>query len=109
MRRLPYLIAAAAISGFALSGGSASAAPLSSGVASGTAVQEIQEGLVQKVHGFHCRRRWSDYRGWHRHRRACRDAYFYPGFVPFFGLSIIDNDFRFRRHHRFRRHKDWWD
>jgi hypothetical protein len=116
MRKLPCLLAAAAISGLAFVT-PISASPLASGLApSNTAVPSVDDGLIQKVHGFHCRRKFSNRRGWHRHRRACYDYGFYEPYpyhyglgVPFFGLSIIDDDFRFRRHHRFRRHKDWWD
>ena len=114
------LLAAAAISGLAFATPS-SANPLASGLALGTnTIPTMNEGLVQKVHGSHCRRKYSNRRGWHRHRRACNDyddygyygspSYGYGLGVPFFsfGFSDFDNG---RRHHRFRRHggKKNWD
>jgi hypothetical protein len=116
MRKVPYLLAAAAISGLALSATPSSASPLASGLASGNAaIPQASEGLVQKVHGWHCRKRWSRRLGAHRHRRACRDydyySYGYPGFgfgVPFFAFHFFDDDDG-RRHHRrkFRRHRKY--
>jgi hypothetical protein len=113
MRKIPYLLAAAAISGLALTT-PGSASPLTGGLTSGTAaIPELGEGLVQKVHGWHCRKRYSHRRGWHRHRRACYDDYSYryhPGYTygygaPFFSFYFYDDDGRRRRGHR-RRHKD---
>ena len=73
MKKLTYLLAAAAMSGgLALVATPASAGPLTTGIGN-AAVPQMDEGLVQKVHGWHCRKRWSSYRGWHRHRRACDD------------------------------------
>jgi hypothetical protein len=109
MKRVLYLFAAAAISGLALATPS-SASPLASGLSTGTSsVPQADETLVQKVHGWHCRRRSG-----HRHRRACYDddygygyygSYGYPyggfGFgFPFLGFSFYDND----NHHSWRRH-----
>jgi hypothetical protein len=109
MNRIPYLIAAAAISGLALTANPASASPLTSGLG-GATVPEFNEGLVQKVHGYHCRKRWGWYRGHkylHRHRRAC--AYHRPGVfigVPFVGLSFgLGHRHRHHHHH----HGMWWD
>jgi hypothetical protein len=114
MRKIPYLLAAAAISGFALSATPGIASPLAGGLTSGNVtVPEASEGLVQKVHGWHCRKRWSRYRGWHRHRRACYRDYSYRyrpyrhgfGFgVPFVGFSF---GFGPRHRHRHWRHWDW--
>jgi len=120
MRKVSYLLAAAALSGLALSATPSSASPLASGLASGGAVPQLDEGLIQKVHGWHCRKRWSKRWGWHRHRRACYDddygyypySYGYPGyglgFAPFFGFTFFDDDdHHHRRHHRWRRHHNW--
>jgi hypothetical protein len=115
MRKVPYLLAAAAISGLALSATPSSANPLASGLASGNAaIPQASEGLVQKVHGWHCRKRWSRRLGSHRHRRACYDddysyGYGYPGIgfgAPFFAFQFFDDDDG-RRHHRrkFRRQR----
>lgn len=56
------------------------AAPASSAAVSGMA-QPLAKlpGLVEKVHGFHCRMAFGydprvGYRRWHRHPRACRGA-----------------------------------
>jgi hypothetical protein len=123
MRKLPCIIAAAALSGLTL-GSPAVANPLAVGLAGGsTAVPELNEGLVQKVHGWHCRARKGWYHGhkrWHRHRRACYDyddyddygyGYGYGGYPyggypygygysPFvLGFSFGDNHRRHRRHH----------
>jgi hypothetical protein len=115
MRKLPYLLAAAAISGLALSAVPGSASPLAGGLASGNAaLPEVSDGLIQKVHGWHCRRKWSRRWGRHRHRRACYDDYYYPGYglgvVPFFSFQFFDDDDgrRHRRRH-FRRHRRHWD
>ena len=57
-------------------------------------------GLVQKVHGWHCsrrygwvghrhRRRWHSHRRWHRHRRACYSYYNYRyDYGPYIYYSI---------------------
>lgn len=121
MRKLPYLCAAAALSGLALFSAPGSATPVASGLATGgTAVPTLTQDLVQKVHGWHCRKRWSKRAGWHRHRRACYDDYGYYddydyydygypgyglGFAPFFGFQFFDDDDHHFRGHRFRGHK----
>jgi len=104
--RLPFLLIAAAVSGFALSSGTTSASPVTSGLADGnTARPELSDGLVQKVHGWHCRKRYGWYHGhkyWHRHRRACDDYGYYPYSygTPFvFGFSFGDFDRHHRHHH----------
>jgi hypothetical protein len=116
------LLAAAAISGLAFATPS-SASPLAGGAAIGNnAIPTANEALVQKVHGWHCRRKHSNRRGWHRHRRACNDYddygfYGHPGYgyglgvVPFFSFGFSDFDGGRRHHHRFRRHggKKHWD
>jgi hypothetical protein len=105
MNKLSYLAAAAAISGLALTATPASAGPLASGLTTGNAaVPLMDEGLVQKVHGWHCR-----WRRGHRHRRACYDddyhyGYGYPGYgfgFPFFAFSFFDDD----DHHHWRGHR----
>ena len=76
MRNLKYIRAAAAMGGLITLPQTGSASPLATGVASGTLIQpELTEGLVQKVHGWHCRKRYGWYhhhKYWHRHYRACR-------------------------------------
>jgi hypothetical protein len=108
MKKVPYLLAAAAISGLALSATPSSANPLANGLASGNvAIPQASDGLVQKVHSWHCRKRFSRRLGWHRHRRACYDddysyGYGYPGIgfgAPFFAFQFFDDDDG-RRHHR---------
>jgi hypothetical protein len=76
MRRFSFLLAAVAIGGVVLCANPSSAGPLASGLVSGIAA-EFSDGLVQKVHGYHCKQRKGWYRGkrrWHRHARACRDS-----------------------------------
>ena len=105
MRRVPYLFAAAAVAGLAFTANPGAASPLASGLSSGAGtVPEVNEGLVQKVHSWHCRKRWSKRFGWHRHRRACGYSY-YPYGAPFlsFGLFFGDDDRHHRRH--FRKHR----
>jgi hypothetical protein len=115
------LLAAAAISGLAFATPS-SASPLASGAAIGNnTIPTANEGLVQKVHGWHCRRKYTNRRGWHRHRRACNDyddygSYGYPGYAyglgaPFITFGFSDFDGGRRHHHRWRRHggKKNWD
>jgi hypothetical protein len=125
MRKLPLLMAAAAIGALGFTAGPSMASPLAGGLTNGT-LPELNEGPVQKVHGWHCRKRYGWYRGHkyrHRHRRACDDyndyddysygyspyGYGYPyayGFGgPFIGFSFGDGGHRrhFRRHH----HKNW--
>jgi hypothetical protein len=96
MRTLPYAIAVAAISGLALGAGPAAASPLATGLGSGNAaIPEVGEGLVQKVHGWHCRRKFGWYRGdkyWHRHRRACDYSYDPYGPSVSFGFFVGDFD-----------------
>jgi hypothetical protein len=110
MRKLPYLIATAALSGLALSAAPASASPITSGLANGNVPAVSEDGLVQKVHRWHCRKRYGWFRGhkrWHRHWRACDDYSLRYG-VPTFGFSIfIDDDdhdrkrFRKKRKHNY--------
>ena len=77
LRKASCLLAAAAISGLALAATPSSASPLASGLANGnTALPALTEGLVKKVHGWHCGKRKGWYHGhrvWHRHRQACYD------------------------------------
>ena len=74
------------------------------------------DSLVQKVHGWHCRRRYGwvrhchdgychAHRRWHRHRRACvryypRSYYYGPGY--YYGPRIYIGP-RYYRKRRFRR------
>jgi hypothetical protein len=88
MRLLPYLIALAWISGAALTAGSLSASPLSGGLAKNNSIlPEISESMVQKAHGWHCRKGKGWYHGkrrWHRHWRACRhDGYPHSYYRPY--------------------------
>ncbi len=115
MRKLTYLAAAAAISSLALAANPASANPLAGGLTDrNLSTVELNDGLVQKVHRWHCRKRFGWFRGhrrWHRHWRACDDDHVGFGVVPFFSFTIFDDDddhFHKRRfHHRrkFRRHR----
>jgi hypothetical protein len=111
MRKIPYLIAAAAISGFALSATPGIASPLAGGLTGGNVtVPEASEGLIQKVHGYHCRKRYSHRRGWHRHRRACHYSYRYRPYRYGFGAPFVAFSFGFGPRHR-HRHRHWrhWD
>jgi X-X-X-Leu-X-X-Gly heptad repeat protein len=119
MRNLKYLFAAAAIGSLMVLPQASSANPLAtSGLGSlGSGTPAIADGLVQRVHGWHCRKRWSKRRGWHRHRRACYDDYsyydddyYYPhhyGYhaYPFFPAPFIGFHFGGKRRH----HWDWDD
>jgi hypothetical protein len=83
MQRPPYLLAAAVLSSLALSAGPSSASPLASGLANAI-ISEVHQDRVQKVHGWHCRKRFGWYRGhkwWHQHWRACQDYDPTIGFV----------------------------
>jgi hypothetical protein len=117
MRKLPLLMAAAAIGALGFTAGPSMASPLAGGLTNGT-LPELNEGLV-KVHGWHCRKRYGWYRHhkyWHRHRRACDDyddysyypySYGYPyayGFGPSIEFSFGD----FGGHHRRRHHHKNW-
>jgi hypothetical protein len=82
MRRTTCLLAAAMF-GAVFSAGLAVGMPLNSGLALRQGnLPEIANGMVQKAHGWHCRKRKGWYHGnrrWHRHARACEDyAYDYP-------------------------------
>jgi hypothetical protein len=119
MTSIRCLLAAGAIGGLAaMTAGAASATPLASGLAIGTAPQ-FDESFVQKVHGWHCYKKYGWYRGhkWrHRHLRACEDYYddyddyddyrYYPysyGYSPFVLGFSFGNFGHHRRHH----HKHW--
>jgi hypothetical protein len=103
MRKLPYLFAAAALGGVALAMTPGSASPLTSGLTSGSNVPELNDGMVQKVHGWHCRKRYGWYHGykqWHRHRRACYDEDYRPGiYGPGIGLNFYFSDDNHHHHH----------
>src|SRR5688572_5749414 len=132
MRKLTYLLAIAYIGGLASLSSPSQAGPLAAGLAGAQAtVPAIGDDLVQKVHRWHCRRRYGWYHGhkrWHRHRRACHDYdydygyyddHYYGGYpyagLPFFSFQFFDDDdhhFR-RRHHRhnrkWRKRRKHWD
>jgi hypothetical protein len=105
MRSIPYFLAAAAIGGLALATPSL-ASPLANGLSGASTVPaELNEGLVQNVHRWHCKRRYSNRLGWHRHRRACGYSY-YPYYAPSFSFGLFIDDDDGRRHKRkFRRHR----
>src|SRR5688500_4371354 len=118
MRKLPYLVAAAAIGGMALTAGPSFANPLAGGLTNGiTMAAELDDGLVQKVHRWHCSRRFGWYRGhkrWHRHWRACDDYDdygHYGGPNVSFGVFIGDDDDhdgrRFKKKRRFKKYKKY--
>jgi hypothetical protein len=127
MRKLPLFMAAAAIGAFGLSAGPSMASPLAGGLTGGTAA-ELNEGLVQKVHGWHCSRRYGWYhhhKYWHRHRRACADyndysydyspyaygGYPYGGYPYAYGFGAPFIGFSFGgfggHHHRHHHHGNW--
>lgn len=126
MKKLSYWAAAAAISGLALAATPASASPLKGGLNLG-GVPQVDGGLVQKVRGWHCSRKWSKRLGKHRHRRACKDRYDdyshydndvyggYPGYYGFgapfvtFGSFDDDDDHHGRSHHRFKKRRHHGD
>jgi hypothetical protein len=104
MRKLPYLFVAAALGGVALSMTPSLASPLTSGLTLGSNVPELNDGMVQKVHGWHCRKRYGWYHGhkwWHRHRRACYDNDYRPGvYGPGIGLNFYFSDDDDHHHHK---------
>jgi hypothetical protein len=129
MRKLSYLLAIAAVGGLTSLSSPSQAGPVAAGLAGAQAtVPAVSDDLVQKVHRWHCRRRYGWFRGhkrWHRHRRACYDyddydyhdngydnGYYYGGYpyyggLPFFAFQFSDDDddhFRRRHHHR---HRKW--
>jgi hypothetical protein len=74
------------------------ASPLGKAVQTGDRVAfDLENGLLQKVHRWHCERRKGWYKGkrtWHRHRRACRNrdylqpypgSYWGPAPLPYYG------------------------
>jgi hypothetical protein len=72
MRNLKYLLAAAAVGSLLALPQTSSASPLATGLGTAnTGTPAIADEFVQKVHGWHCSRKWSKRLGKHRHRRAC--------------------------------------
>ena len=74
MRNLKCLLAAAALGGFVALPAAGSAGPLPGGSLAASSSPLVADGLVQKVHGWHCYKRKGWYHGhrvWHRHYRAC--------------------------------------
>jgi hypothetical protein len=93
MRHLKHLIAIAAIGSLMALPQTSSASPLVGGLASGNAtLPELSEGLVQKVHGWHCGKRKGWYHGkryWHRHSKACHRQYRRPHYYD----DYYDDDY----------------
>jgi hypothetical protein len=86
MRKLSYLFAATALYSLTLLINPISASPLASGLTDAT-LPEVYKGRVQKVHNWHCRKRYGWFhgeKGWHRHWRAC--WYYDPG------IATVDDD-----------------
>jgi X-X-X-Leu-X-X-Gly heptad repeat protein len=125
MRNLKYLLAAGALGGLMALPQASSASPLATGLGTvNSNTPAIADGLVQKVHGWHCQKRKGWYHGkryWHRHWKACHrtyhydDDYYYDNYsysygypsygygVPlplFFGFNFGDDDHHGRRHHK---------
>lgn len=111
MRTLAYATAVAAIAGLTAMAPSASAGTMGALGSVGSSAAVVDNGVTQ-VHGWHCSRKFSQRRGWHRHRDACnpyRYRYHRPyGYyygqpytygMPFFGF-YFDNGRNHRRHHR---------
>jgi X-X-X-Leu-X-X-Gly heptad repeat protein len=132
MRNFKYLLAATAVGGLMALPQTSVASPLATGLGTAnSSTPAIADGLVQRVHGWHCSRKWSKRLGKHRHRKACYERrryyddddyyyddysyyrYGYPSYgyaVPFpffFGFNFDDDDGR-RRHrgHKGRRGDD---
>jgi hypothetical protein len=112
MRHLPYLFAAAAISGLALSANPGAASPLTGGLASGIAsLPTVSDDLVQNVrHRRICRvvryyDEWDD--EWIRERRCYRPSHRPRAFfgAPFVGLhfNFGDDDDRRWKHRSWKR------
>jgi hypothetical protein len=80
MRKIGLSVAVASVAAiFAVSAADADANPLVGALSSNAVHDASLEGLVLNVHGWHCGKRFSRSRGWHRHRRACfRRYYYYP-------------------------------
>jgi X-X-X-Leu-X-X-Gly heptad repeat protein len=131
MRHFNYVFAVAAMGSFMALAQTGSASPLASGLGSANSgTPAIADGLVQKVHGWHCSRKWSKRLGKHRHRKACYkkryydDDYYYDDYYdysyyrpyryyaypyypgPFIGFSFGDDDDGRRRGRRGRDRED---
>jgi hypothetical protein len=82
MRKLEYLLAAAALGSFVALPQSSTASPLAGGLTSArSATSGITDSLIKKVHGYHCENRKGRYGGetsWHSHPEACNDDEDYP-------------------------------
>jgi hypothetical protein len=120
MRKLSYVFAVAALGGLTSLAPASSAGPIAGEMARvNGAVPVASEGLIQKVHGWHCRRRYGWYHGhkyWHRHRRACYDYDdydygYYPYYAPYpyyYGGPFLSFSFGgFDGHHHRRHHHKW--
>ena len=82
MRIGPYLLAAT-IGTLASAAIPDSASALVSGrAASNVTSPTIGQRFVQKVHGRHCKRAWSEHLGWHRHKQHTCYADDERGFIP---------------------------
>jgi hypothetical protein len=112
MRHLKYLLAAAALGSIVALPQAGSAGPLPGGLLAGSSIPALDDGLVQKVHGYHCRKRKGWYHGhrvWHRHYRACHrqryydddyydddyDYGYYPGYYRPYGYGYPAYGFGF--------------
>ncbi len=106
MRNLKYLLAAAALGGLVALPQPSSASPLGVGLTgAGSATSEITDGLVQKIHGYHCgkRRGWySGYRGWHSHWRACKRRYYDDDDYSYRRRYYDDDDYYYPRRSHYR-------
>jgi hypothetical protein len=116
MRNLKYVFAVAVIGGLMALPQTSSANALASGLGSlGNEIPAMADGLLQKVHGWHCRKRKGWFRGdrvWHRHRKACYDYSYYddddydygyrqPYYAyPYYPAPFIGFSFGGRRHHK---------
>jgi hypothetical protein len=123
MRNLKYMVAAAALGSIVALPQASSAGPLPGGLLAGSSTPALDDGLVQKVHGYHCRKRKGWYHGhrvWHRHYRACHRSYYddddyydngyyapYAYSYPYYTAPFFAFSFGNRRHHR--HHWDWDD
>lgn len=93
--RYPHLLAAAAVGSLVLLTPPAPASPIAAGMNAAAMPPVMSGGLVEKAHGWHCRKRKGWYRGksrLHRHQKACRDYHHsqryrrYPP-LPYYGYG----------------------
>ena len=93
MHKQKFLMASLAVGALLSWANAAEASPLRLGLASGASVSQLERGLVEKVHRWHCQRRKGWDRGktrWHRHPRACRDYdLVHPYSRPYWGYAPL--------------------